>query len=1050
VKALERAIDRPLPILLAALLVVSLGFWCLARLPINRTPGVEIPFAMVFAPYVGAAPDAVETEITIELEEQLNTLENLHHLTSVSSEGLSTHFIQFKDRADMTESVRDVRDKVDLAQVEFPAEADLAVVRELSFDDEPIIFFTLSGGGDLYALRDLAEGLEPLLESVPGVASVDIFGGFEREVRIHADPRVLAQYDLTQAGLADTIRRQSRNVPAGELRTDSTQKLIRATGEFRDLEEIRAIAVASEPSGLLSLRDVATVELTHERRTSGAWRGREPSVTLIARRRADVDTVETVRMLRERIETLRERLPPGVRIDANADSSKDIGHMLSQLGRSALFGLALVAVVLFVMFGARQALLVSSVVPFALLFTMIGLYILDMEISNIALFALILVLGLVVDGAIIVGEAIYAEREAGASPKAAAKAGIARVGLPVIAADLTTIAAFLPMLMMVGVMGQFMSVLPKVVIFALVGSVFVDHLLLPAAAARVPGRRRSRRGPLAPDGLPWFSAELPRARRAYLRMLERALSRRRTVLGSAAAAFVAALLLFATDRISSIFLPTVDMGRFSLDYELPRGSGLEETNRVGRLLAREVETLPELESYVITTGDTGALDSEGRRGGRVGAEYGRISVELVSRSQRDRGLAEIVAETRERTTRFAGLSIHFEQPEEGPPTGAALAVQVKGDRLEELARVAEEAEKRVAALPGATDVRVDYDRDKPEIRVDLDRPRAAARHGISPDQISAALSTAFRGVEVGRMWMDGERVDLRLQAPKTYTHTLDNVRELPLRSADGGLVPLGEVASVGLSMAHNAVFRHDTLRTITVRADAVEGHSSVELEADARKALATMALPAAVRIDFGGESEERDRSYASLWSALKWGVLLIYVIIAVQFNSLLQPLIVLASIPLSIVGVTMGLLVTGTPFSFMVFIGIVSLTGIVVNDSIVMIDAINRKRRAGMSAEEAIRDASLQRFRPVLLTTVTTIAGLLPLTVGVAEGGEFWQPLGVTIISGLLVASLLTLFIVPVLYSLLTGPRRSRRTIRERVRHPVETPAGAASLQPGA
>ena len=246
-KVLERAIDRPLPILLAAVLVVSLGGWCLARLPINRTPGVEIPFAMVFAPYVGAAPDAVETEITIELEEQLNTLENLHHLTSVSSEGLSTHFIQFEDRADMTESVRDVRDKVDLAQVEFPAEADLAVVRELSFDDEPIIFFTLSGGGDLYALRDLAEGLEPLLESVPGVASVDIFGGFEREVRIHADPKLLAQLHLTQTDLADTIRRQSRNLPAGELRSHSTQKLIRATGEFRTLEEIRAIAVASEP-----------------------------------------------------------------------------------------------------------------------------------------------------------------------------------------------------------------------------------------------------------------------------------------------------------------------------------------------------------------------------------------------------------------------------------------------------------------------------------------------------------------------------------------------------------------------------------------------------------------------------------------------------------------------------------------------------------------------------------------------------------------------------------------------------------------------------------
>jgi multidrug efflux pump subunit AcrB len=627
----------------------------------------------------------------------------------------------------------------------------------------------------------------------------------------------------------------------------------------------------------------------------------------------------------------------------------------------------------------------------------------------------------------------------------------------VISADLTTIAAFLPMLLMVGVMGQFMSVLPKVVIFALIGSVFVDHLLLPAASARMRERKPARRGPLAPDGLPWFSPELPRARRFYLRWLESALRRPGRVLGSAAAAFVVALLLFATGTIHSIFLPGADGGRLSLDYSLPRSTSLEETSRVGLLIAREVANTPEVESYVLTTGDTGALNTQGREGGQVGPEYGRLTIELVPLAERDRSQGQVAAELRERTAHYAGVEIFLAEFEEGPPTGAPLVIQVQGEDLDELAATAAVVEQRVAALAGAEDVRVDYDRDQSEIRVDLDRPRAAAEFGIAPDQVSSALLTAFYGAEVGRMWVDGERVDLRLQAPLAYAHDIDHVRELPLRTADGAIVPLGEVAEVSLSFAQNAIFRYDTLRTITVRADNATGYSTVALEQEARSALASLVLPPDTKLRFAGEAEERDRSYASLWSALKWAALLIYVIMAIQFNSLLQPLIVLFAIPLSVVGVAAGLLVTGTPFSFMVFIGIVSLTGIVVNDGIVLIDAMNKKRRAGMPLGESVRDAAVQRFRPVLLTTVTTIAGLLPLTIGIGDGGEFWVPLGITVICGLLMASFLTLFVVPILYWLFAGGppslslARIRNLIESRVRQPrLNEPTAVPDALPSA
>jgi multidrug efflux pump subunit AcrB len=1025
VKILERSIDRPLPIFLAAALIVLFGLWALAELPVKRSPKIEIPYSVIYVPYIGAPPDDIESEITIDLDDRLDTLDDLRHHRSIASDGYSTHILEFEDRTDMKESLRSVRDEANMAVPEFPEDADAPIVYELSVDEHPIVFFTLRGA-DLYRLRDIAEDLAPELESVPGVSRVDVFGGLEREVHVLADPPTLAQYGLTLGDLMAVLGQQSHSRPAGELRAPEGQRLIRTTGEYASIEEIRSTTISSGPEGSIQLRDIADIELGHVRRTSAAWLDGEPSVTLIVKRRPDINTMKTVAELEAKVSVLRASLPPGVRIDTTSNAADVIARMIRQLGTSAGFGLVLVVLALFSVFGFRRALLVGSVLPMSLLFTFIGLYVFGMEISNIALFSLILVLGMVVDGAIIVGEAIYAEAESGAGPREAAKLGITRVGLPVLAADLTTVAAFLPMLMMVGLMGQFMSVMPKVVCFAIIGSIFVDHFLLPATAAKLSESRSRPATRLAPDGLPWFSPELPRLRRRYRIWLARALRHRAWVIAGAGGAFCLALALYASGLVESIFLPKTDRGRFTINYSLPRGTSLLETNRVGQLLTGYVEAIPELDHYVLITGETGALSMDGREGGRNGPEYGRISVDLIDSSERGRSQGEIVSGLRGEFERYAGVEVDLEELTEGPGVGAALAIRVKGDGLVELAEVARDVEARLAALPGATDVRVDYDNDRPEIRVALDRARAAARFGISPDQVANALLTTFHGVEAGRMWVGDERVDIRLRAPDTTPRTLDQVGELPLRTRDGGIVPLGEVATLHIEFGKNAIFRHDGRRAITVRADALDGTSSVALEAAARESLGALVLPAGIALEFGGETEERDRSYASLWNALKWGLLLIYVIIAVQFNSLKQPFVVLLSVPLSVVGVTLGLLVTGTPFSFVVFIGVVSLTGIVVNDGIVLVDAINRIRRAGMDMEGALLAASAQRLRPVLLTTVTTIAGLLPLTLNLASGGEFWVPLGVAIISGLMVASALTLFVVPVLYSFVEGGRRWR------------------------
>ncbi len=1055
-KFFHGSIERPLPVYLVGLLLIFFGLWTLFELPVTRAPSIRAPFSMVVVPYVGATPDEVESEVTLDLEEELVQVDDLRHINAVSTEGSSVVFMEFEDRTDLDEALRQVRTAVDRAEAEFEDEVEVPVVQEMSTDDEPILSFVISGGIGPARLRQIAEDLRPDLEAVEGVNEVQIFGGFEPEVRIFAEPAVLAEYGLTLAELASRVRQQARAAPAGQLRGNSGDRLVRATGEFGSLDEIRSIVVANEGAGAVTLGDIAQVSLHHKRRESYSSLNGEPSVTLIAKRKPDVNTVDTVEKLKAIAFERSLTFPPGVRLTPTQDASIAIGRMLEQLGTSAALGLILLMVVLMVSFGWRQALLVASVLPFSLLVTFIGLFIFDMSISNMSIFSLILVLGLVVDGALIVAEAIHAEVEDGFPPMQAATRGIQRVGMAVLSADITTISAFFPMVLMIGIMGQFMSVMPKVVVFAITGSIFVDHFLIPAVAARMKhiDAHRHRIG----TGEEIQRSRFMRVMRPfYQRTLDRCLQRPTLLLSSCAISFVVAISLIVTGVIPSIFMPTTDRGRIIARFASPLGTPLAETNRIGELLTGELDGMEEVDHFVLTAGTGGGANPFGMGRERSGPERGTLTIELLPASERERSQSEIAEYLRTRFARYAGLAIEVEELSEGGPVGEALSLRVRGPRFDDVVVAARSVEEMVKGIEGARDVNVDYERSNPELRIEVDRALASSEFSLTPQDVSQALLIATVGVEVGRMWVGDERVDLRLSAPEDYSEELDRVRELPLRAGDRSLIPLGTLANVDFDFSPKALTRYDSQRSITITAEARPGYDTVALTSGATAGLAQLDLPDGVNVAFGGQTEERARSLGSLSDALGWGLLLIFIVISVQFNSIVQPFIVLLCIPLSIVGVALGLLATGTPFSFSVFIGVVSLTGIVVNDGIVMVDGINQYREAGVPLRRAVREASLRRLRPVLLTTITTVAGIFPLTLNLTEGGEFWVPLGIAIISGLLVASGLTLFVVPVMYWLIEGRLRLHWTLFNRKRRSRTTPslvgasvataAGTAQLQ---
>ncbi|MCA9771455.1 MAG: efflux RND transporter permease subunit, partial [Myxococcales bacterium] len=754
-KISESAVDRPYIVLLSAGLLFALGLHALSSLPLESDPAVKVPWVWVAVPYPGAAPEDVEDEITRELDEALHGLEDVDYVSSVATQGASFHYIKFLDGIDGKEAVADVRGKVDEIKSEFPDDAEEPRSDGISFDDKPILILSLTGDRDRFRLKEIAEDLKPRLENIPGVRATDIFGGLEREIRVEVDTDRMAGYGVTFEEVSRALKSQNVNFPGGRFDVDSHSYLVRTIGRFEDPAEVGDTVVRVVDGAPLYLRDIAEIQDTHKEVKSYAFYNGEPAVSLVIQPEPRINTLETVRLVREEVERLRTTLPLGVQARFSTDRSVQIRDKTRQLTSSAVQGLVLVVGILLLAMGFRNALLVVVAIPGSLLFAFLMLKLFGMEIANITLFSFVLAIGMVVDGAIIVGENIYRHVEEGFPPDQAAKVGIREVGTAVIAADLTTVGAFLPMLMMTGIMGQYMSVLPKVMAFSLLGSILMDHFLIPVLAARfmrVPKRRDQER-----EG--WL---LGRFRAAYTPLLNRALSHRSVVLVLSAAAFAAAIAVVAAGLIGFEFFPKVDIGRFNINYRLPMGARIEETTALGEHFFAAFSDIPEIDNYVLTTGDTGALSPDGREGRERGPTVGRVTVELVPAAARERSQAEVVRELERRIGEYPGVEVNFFQLREGPPVGAAVAVRIQGDDLETLTALARNVEGTLRGIPGATDVRTDLRLGKPEVRVRIDRDRARTVHGVTSADVSRALFAAFQGEETTEVFFGDEKVDIRL------------------------------------------------------------------------------------------------------------------------------------------------------------------------------------------------------------------------------------------------------------------------------------------------
>ena len=1036
----DLAIDNRTTVYVLLLVIAICGLYAYMALPRESSPEVIIPFVIVSIPYEGVAPSDIETLITIPIERELTGISGVKEIESISMEGVSTTRIEFEADIDIDDALQKVRDKVDQAAGDLPQDADEPIIQEINIGEFPIMFVNITGDIGLPALSEMADDLEDELEAIRGVLDVEIVGDVEREIQIEVDPDRVAEYGIPLAGLVLLTQVENVNTPGGALELGEAKYVMRVPGEFQSPEELTGLVVKRGETGVVYLRDIAEVrdgfkEVTTKSRLDG-----RDSVTLTVSKRAGENIIAIADEVKRVVSAWNDRAPAGVSIGITTDQSTEIVDMVSELENSILSGLILVLVVIFIFMGFTNALMVALAIPISMLITFWVLYMMDVTLNMVVLFSLILALGMLVDNGIVVVENIYRHVQLGMAPMQAAKQGASEVAWPVIGSTATTIVAFLPMFFWPGIWGSFMVYLPMTVCISLSASLFVGLLVNPALAAVVMRRRRPQSAVDASGDYVPHDRRHHWVLRGYARVLRLALRWRLvTITISTMALLVIATIFFSTAHVE--FVPKTDPTQAYIDIDCPEGTNLATTDAIVRQVESVCERYRENIDYMIAnSGSRGVSDMGGNDASGQTTHLGRVTLDFPKMSETTVRSSQIVHELRNAFVATTGAEVRVDEPSMGPPSDPPVNVELSGEDFDVLAELAGSVREAIKGIPGLVDVRDDYDKGKPEVRVVVDREKALL-NGLNTQFIGLAVKAAVDGRKAADYREGDEEYDVVVRFPESFRSDISNIESMNLINEYGIPIPFSAVAHVEQGAGFGTITRVDRKRTVTVSGE-VEGRTPPEVLADVQAVLADFDLPAGYYVNYTGENEDQVETESFLFRAFVAALLLISLALVAQFNSVLQPLIIMSSVILSLAGVFLGLKLHDMAFGILMSgIGCISLAGVVVNNAIVLIDFVNQRRAEGVDITEAIVAAGVTRFRPVMLTAVTTVLGLIPMAWGISfdfrsmtwsvggETSQWWGPMAVAVIYGLSLATMLTLIVVPVLYSVMGsiggGGRRS-------------------------
>ncbi len=1018
----QLALKRHVTVFVLIVIIVLGGFSAYFSLPRESDPDINIPYIFVTTTYEGVAPVDMEKLVTIPIERKLKGLDGLEEITSTSGDGLSSIVLEFAPSVDIDDALQKVRDKVDQAKGDLPGDLDDdPQITEMNFSDFPIIRVVLSGPFSLKRLKTFAEQFEDRFEAIPGVLDAEILGGLDREIHVEFDLDRLQGLRVPVTSMLAAVSGNNVNMPGGSVDIGDAKYLVRVPEDFKHPAEINSIVAFVKDGRPIYLRDVARIEDSHKDPTTINRFNGQDAVTIAIKKRSGENIIAIVDEAHRIIADMRHELPPSLVIDTTGDMARDIRFMVHDLENNILTGLILVLAVVLIFIGGRSAVFVALSIPFSMLITFALLQAFGITLNMVVLFSLMLALGMLVDNGIVIVENIYRHMQEGLTRTEAALVAVDEVAWPVITATLTTVAAFIPMLFWPGIMGEFMSFLPKTVIIALTASLFVALVINPVLSYRY---QTTKEGDRHPDEID--EARLGRAMRAYRAILRWSLHHRAMVIVFSFATFIVSVAAFVMFGKGVEFFPDVEPKQATVTIDAPVGTNLAASDR----LVRQVEAIvadgkyKDVKSVIATTGNA-----------THGTHKSEVAIDFIELADRERNTFDVIKELRERITKtMKGAEFLVEKREEGPPSGSPVNLEIYGDDIETLGRLVDQTRRIMAKTPGLVDLKDDFVEGTPEIRVNVDKEKAALL-GLDAQSVGLAVKTAVAGAKVGVYREGKDEYDIIAKLPDSAVNSLEGIRRITVPGPGGEPVPLTSLAQVSIGSGYGAINHKDIKRVVTISAD-VSGRLANEIIAELSTKLGQVNFPRGYTWKFTGEQEEQAKAQAFLGKAFITAIFLIFLVLVTQFNSAAVPFIILTSVILSLIGVFLGLLVTGKPFGvIMTGVGVISLAGVVVNNAIILIDYFEQLKAKGMEATEALIKTGLTRFRPVMLTAITTLLGLLPMATGVSfdfiklqwdvggESAQWWGSMAVAVAFGLGVATMLTLVVVPVLCSLRESAR---------------------------
>ncbi len=1006
--------------------IILAGSFSMITLPREANPEIKVPIAVVTTVYQGASPTDIEDLVTNKIEDKVKNLDNLKKYTSTSGAGISSIVVEFEAEADLQDSYQKLRDAVNEAQSDLPDTAEDSVVTEVRLDDLPIVTYSLVGDFLDVELKEYADILQAEFENIRNVSKVNILGGLEREFQVIVNPKQLSNFGLSLSQIIGVINQNNINVPAGNIEIDGFEYSIRVKGKFNTVQDISDIVIATKNGTPIYIRDVAEVVDTFKEKKSESRIGFSEglprnTVSLQIYKKSGGNILQIVEESNNVITSLKNQgvIPSDIIVQKTNDNSVFIKEDLGRLGKSGVQTMVLIVLILFAVLGFRAALITGLSVPIAFLMAFVVLQNQDMTLNSMVLFSLVLSLGLMVDNSIVIMEGIneYMKKY----NKTALEAAILSIWnykWPIIAGTMTTVAAFVPMLLVSGILGEYLAIIPITLSATLISSLFVALIILPTLAARNIKEHGRMKYEKKHHKKHWLTHYMELAKSLYEKKLRDILpnkKKRHKIILYSWIIFFIAVLLPVLGLIKIQMFPRVDVDYFVVNIELPVGSVLEDTKKVATEAEAIIAQIPELDNYVTNIGTSisiGNTDNGTARGGILASHLASVTVNLISKDNRDRESFEIADSIRSDLEAIQGGSVTLKELNAGPPTGAPIEVRIVGSDISELSQVSTQVISELKKINGVINVKDNLEDAAGEFTFVIDKTRADY-YGLNIASIAGALRSAIYGATASEVNVNGDDVDITVKYSDDSFSSVDDLENILLATPRGELIPMKQVATLSLEPALLSIRHNNGDNTVSVTADIETGINLQDVlnEFDAKRS--NISIPDGVSIEIGGEVEDIEKSFQEAFLSMIVAVILIAFILVLQFNSFRQPFIILFTLPLAIIGVIVGLLVLRLPFSFPVFIGIVSLSGIVVNDAIVLIDKINKNIKDGMDFVDGITEAGIARMQPIFLTSLTTIAGLLPLTFA----DELWKGLGWAVIFGLLFSTVLTLVMVPIAYA---------------------------------